>query len=98
MAANCLPPFGSNNLPRPHSGGHLRRVRWYCRTSRLSANLCRATRQAVGGVIGAPKNTPAAIIEMLNKEINAVVADPNVKARLAGSGGRAIRRLRQTHN
>jgi tripartite-type tricarboxylate transporter receptor subunit TctC len=36
--------------------------------------------------IGAPKSTPAGIVEMLNKEINAVVAGPNVKARLAGLG------------
>ncbi len=36
--------------------------------------------------IGAPKGTPPAIIEMLNKESNAVVADPNVKARLVGLG------------
>ena len=38
------------------------------------------------GLIGAPKKTPAAIIEMLNKEINAVVTGPNVKTRLVGSG------------
>ena len=36
--------------------------------------------------IGAPKSTPAPIIEMLNKEINAVVVDPNVRARLVGLG------------
>jgi tripartite-type tricarboxylate transporter receptor subunit TctC len=37
--------------------------------------------------IGAPKATPAAIIEKLNKEINAGVADPQLKARLADLGG-----------
>ena len=36
--------------------------------------------------IGAPKSTPAAIIGMLNQEINAVVADPNVRARLVALG------------
>jgi tripartite-type tricarboxylate transporter receptor subunit TctC len=36
--------------------------------------------------IGAPKRTSAEIIEKLNKEINAVVADPNLKARLVGFG------------
>ena len=36
--------------------------------------------------IGAPKGTPSAIIEKLNNEINAVVADPNIKARLVGLG------------
>jgi tripartite-type tricarboxylate transporter receptor subunit TctC len=34
------------------------------------------------GVV-APKNTPVAIVEKLNKEINAALADPTVKARLA---------------
>jgi tripartite-type tricarboxylate transporter receptor subunit TctC len=37
--------------------------------------------------IGAPKNTPAAIIDLLNKEINAAVADPKIEARLAELGG-----------
>jgi tripartite-type tricarboxylate transporter receptor subunit TctC len=34
----------------------------------------------------APRNTPAAIIERLNKEINAGLADPKIKARLAELG------------
>src|SRR5215475_1698716 len=37
--------------------------------------------------IGAPKNTPAEIVDRLNKEINAGVADPKMKARLADLGG-----------
>jgi tripartite-type tricarboxylate transporter receptor subunit TctC len=37
--------------------------------------------------IGAPKNTPATIVDRLNKEINAAVADPNVKMRLGELGG-----------
>jgi tripartite-type tricarboxylate transporter receptor subunit TctC len=40
--------------------------------------------------IGAPKNTPADIIEKLNKEINAGLADPKLKARLADLGGTVI--------
>jgi tripartite-type tricarboxylate transporter receptor subunit TctC len=36
--------------------------------------------------VGAPKDTPAAVIDKLNKEINAVAADPITKARLAGLG------------
>ena len=51
--------------------------------------------------IGAPKNTPAEIIDKLNKEINAGLADPKMKARLADLGGTALarlaRRLRQAH-
>src|SRR3954465_2957744 len=35
----------------------------------------------------APKNTPAQIVEKLNKEINAAIADPGMKAKLAGIGG-----------
>jgi tripartite-type tricarboxylate transporter receptor subunit TctC len=37
--------------------------------------------------VGAPKATPAAIVEQLNKEINASLADPKLKARLAELGG-----------
>jgi tripartite-type tricarboxylate transporter receptor subunit TctC len=37
--------------------------------------------------IGVPKNTPAKIIDKLNKEINAALIDPNMKARLADLGG-----------
>ena len=37
--------------------------------------------------IGAPKATPAEIVDKLNKEINAALADPKMKARLADLGG-----------
>ena len=33
--------------------------------------------------VGAPRSTPAEIIDKLNKEINAGLADPKMKARLA---------------
>jgi len=36
--------------------------------------------------IGAPKNTPPDIVEKLNKEINAVLADPAMEARIANFG------------
>ena len=36
--------------------------------------------------IGAPKNTPPDIVEKLNKEINAVLADPSMEARIANFG------------
>jgi tripartite-type tricarboxylate transporter receptor subunit TctC len=36
--------------------------------------------------IGAPKNTPAAMIDRLNMEINAALADPKLKARFADLG------------
>jgi tripartite-type tricarboxylate transporter receptor subunit TctC len=37
--------------------------------------------------IGAPRNTPVEIIDTLNKEINAGLVDPKMKARLADLGG-----------
>jgi tripartite-type tricarboxylate transporter receptor subunit TctC len=37
--------------------------------------------------VGAPRNTPAEIIDRLNKEINAGLADPKIKAQLADLGG-----------
>jgi tripartite-type tricarboxylate transporter receptor subunit TctC len=40
--------------------------------------------------VGAPKNTPAEIIEKLNKEINAGLADPKLKARLTDLGGMTL--------
>jgi multidrug efflux pump subunit AcrB len=36
--------------------------------------------------VWAPKNTPAEVIDTLNKEINAALADPKMKARLADLG------------
>jgi tripartite-type tricarboxylate transporter receptor subunit TctC len=46
-------------------------------------------RPAVGvdtACFGAPRNTPAEIIEKLNKEINAALADPKMKARISDLG------------
>jgi tripartite-type tricarboxylate transporter receptor subunit TctC len=40
--------------------------------------------------IGAPRNTPAEIVERLNREINAGLADPKMKARVADLGGTAF--------
>ena len=37
--------------------------------------------------VGAPRNTPAEIIDKLNKEVNATLDDPKMKARLADLGG-----------
>jgi tripartite-type tricarboxylate transporter receptor subunit TctC len=37
--------------------------------------------------IGAPKATPAEIVDKLNKEVNAALADPKMRARLADLGG-----------
>jgi tripartite-type tricarboxylate transporter receptor subunit TctC len=40
--------------------------------------------------IGAPKSTPAELIERLNKEVNIITADPKFKARLANLGGTVL--------
>ena len=40
--------------------------------------------------IGAPRNTPAEIIEKLNAAINAVLADPKTNAQFANFGGAAL--------
>jgi len=40
--------------------------------------------------IGAPRNTPAEIVDKLNKEINAALADPKIKAQLADFGGTVL--------
>jgi tripartite-type tricarboxylate transporter receptor subunit TctC len=39
--------------------------------------------------VGAPRNTPAEIIDLLNREINATLSDPGMQAQLAGLGGMA---------
>jgi tripartite-type tricarboxylate transporter receptor subunit TctC len=40
--------------------------------------------------IGAPRNTPSEIIDKLNKEINAGLADPKIKARFANLGSTVL--------
>ena len=40
--------------------------------------------------VGAPKNTPAEIIDKLNMEINAALADPKLKMRFADLGGTVL--------
>jgi tripartite-type tricarboxylate transporter receptor subunit TctC len=42
------------------------------------------------GGIGAPKNTPAEIIDRLNKELNAGLADAKVKSRIVELGGTVL--------
>jgi tripartite-type tricarboxylate transporter receptor subunit TctC len=40
--------------------------------------------------VGAPKNTPAEIVDKLNRGINAALADPKIKAKLADLGGAVL--------
>ena len=41
--------------------------------------------------VGAPKNTPIEIVNILNKEINTALADPKIQTRLADLGGMVLR-------
>ena len=54
--------------------------------SRRWANSCRAYEASAFFGINAPKATPPEIIERLHKEINAILAEPKAKARLADLG------------
>ena len=40
--------------------------------------------------LGVPKNTPLEVIDKLNKETNAGLADPKLRARLADTGGTVL--------
>src|SRR5438132_13992709 len=40
--------------------------------------------------VGAPKNTPSEIVDKLNKEINAALADPKITARLTDLGSKPL--------
>jgi tripartite-type tricarboxylate transporter receptor subunit TctC len=40
--------------------------------------------------VGVPKNTPAEIVDKLNREINAAIADPKIRTRLADLGSLAL--------
>jgi len=55
-----------------------------------TATLYRATRRAAFRDLFAPKNTPAEIINRLDKEINAVLADPTLRRSLAEFGDTAL--------
>ena len=61
-----------------------------CRTSRRSAILCPGYETSAWQGVGAPRNTSAEIIDKLNKEINAGLADPKIKARVADMGGTVL--------
>ena len=40
--------------------------------------------------IAAPRNTPTEVVDKLNKEINAALGDPKIRARFADMGGTAL--------
>ena len=42
------------------------------------------------GGMGVPRNTPTEIIDRLNKELNAGLADPGIKTRIVELGGTVV--------
>ena len=89
--------FDACLVDRVHQGRQAARARGdhrdalgRCRTFRPSAISCRAIEASAWYGVGAPKNTPAEIVDRLNKEINAGLADPKIKARLADLGGTVL--------
>jgi tripartite-type tricarboxylate transporter receptor subunit TctC len=48
---------------------------------------CPASRRLPGFGVGAPRNTPVEIVNKLNREINAGLADPKLKAQIAELAG-----------
>ena len=63
------------------------RISLCARAASASGNSLLSGYDATGwNGIGAPRGTPSAIIEKLNKEINAIVLDPATKARLISLG------------
>jgi tripartite-type tricarboxylate transporter receptor subunit TctC len=59
-------------------------------TSDITARLMPGYEASFWAGLGAPRNTPAEIIDKLNREINAALADPKMKARLADLGGTGL--------
>jgi ABC transporter substrate binding protein/Tripartite tricarboxylate transporter family receptor len=58
--------------------------------SRPGGNITGFIKATAWWGVGAPKNTPADIIDKLNREINAGLADPKIRARFADLGGTAM--------
>ena len=69
----------SESRPRPALG--------HCLTSRASGELLPGYEASAFFGIGAPRDTPVAIINKLNEAINGSLADPKLTARLAELGG-----------
>jgi tripartite-type tricarboxylate transporter receptor subunit TctC len=57
---------------------------------RRLATSCQDTSASGWFGLGAPKGTPAEIVDALNKEMNAILGDEKVKARLADLGGTVL--------
>ena len=82
-------------------GDHRDALRRPCRTCRPWANSCRATRPAAGTASSRPKARPRRSSTSSTREINAALADPTMKTRLADLGcivsAGLARRFRKVH-
>ena len=63
-----------------------RTARRYCRTFRRSREFLPGYEANTWFGIAAPKQTPADIVDLLNKQINAGLKDPTISKRLAALG------------
>jgi tripartite-type tricarboxylate transporter receptor subunit TctC len=75
-------------LPMPASIEYIRagKLRALAVTTATRSDFVPGYEASVLFGVGAPKNTPAAIVDKLNREINAGLADPKMKARFADLG------------
>ena len=76
--------------PARPGGDDRRALARRCRTFRRSAEFIPGFEASQWVGLVAPKDTPPAIIEKLNAEINAGLADPKLKARFADLGGMVL--------
>jgi hypothetical protein len=61
-----------------------------CPRCRPWPSICLATRRSLLTGLGAPRNTSAEIIAIINKETNSALADPKIKAQLAALGNTVL--------
>ena len=61
-----------------------------CRTCRCWRIFYPATKRARGPASGRPGNTPVEIVDKLNREINAALADPKMRTQLADLGATVL--------
>jgi hypothetical protein len=86
IRSRCKMVVDSGGKTSPLSGARANDSIDRSMSAALATGLRTSSIASDGAAVGAPKETPAEVIEKLNKEINAVVADPLIKARLASLG------------
>jgi hypothetical protein len=80
--------------PQPAPGRRAQRSQHFSQAPALDRETDKVLRRLaifpVHGDESAPKNTPVEIIERLNTEVSASIADPQFQARLANLGGAVL--------